>query len=76
MDFSIIDHGKGIPLPIQEKLFKEMVTTKGKDGTGLGLYMSYATIKANFGGNMQFQSEPGKGSTFTLSVPCGAGDLS
>jgi two-component system, NtrC family, sensor histidine kinase HupT/HoxJ len=75
MEFSIKDYGKGIPLPIQEKLFKEMVTTKGKDGTGLGLYMSYATIKANFGGNMHFQSEPGKGSSFTLTIPCGSADL-
>lgn len=75
IDFSIKDYGKGIPLPIQEKLFKEMVTTKGKDGTGLGLYMSYATIKANFGGNMHFQSEPGKGSSFTLTIPCGPADL-
>jgi two-component system, NtrC family, sensor histidine kinase HupT/HoxJ len=72
MDFNIKDYGKGIPAAIQDKLFKEMITTKGKGGTGLGLYMSYATIKGQFGGTMGFESMPGKGTTFMISVPCGA----
>ncbi len=67
--FSLQDYGKGIPAAIQEKLFKEMVTTKGKDGTGLGLYMSYATIKGKFSGNMWFISEESKGTTFFISIP-------
>jgi signal transduction histidine kinase len=67
--FSIKDSGKGIPMEIQEKLFKSMVTTKGKNGTGLGLYMSYSTIKGHFGGNMWFESEEGKGTTFYITVP-------
>jgi two-component system sensor histidine kinase HupT/HoxJ len=67
--FILKDYGKGISVPIQEKLFKEMVTTKGKGGTGLGLYMSYATIKGRFKGNMWFDSESGKGTTFYISIP-------
>jgi two-component system, NtrC family, sensor histidine kinase HupT/HoxJ len=70
VEFSLKDYGKGIPPAIQEKLFKEMVTTKGKGGTGLGLYMSSSTIKARFGGSMSFESEPGRGTTFTISIPC------
>ena len=37
---SIKDYGCGLPQKVKEKLFKEMITTKGKNGTGLGLYMS------------------------------------
>ena len=66
---SVTDYGKGIPEDIQEKLFKEMVTTKGKNGTGLGLFMSYSNIRAHFNGNMRFESEVGKGTTFEIVLP-------
>lgn len=68
--FSFKDYGSGIPREIQSRLFKEMLTTKGKNGTGLGLYMSYSTIRGGFGGNMWFESTPGKGTTFYISIPC------
>lgn len=67
--FSIKDYGKGIKEEVQNNLFKSMVTTKGKNGTGLGLYLSYATIKGRFGGEMRFKSEEGKGSTFCVTIP-------
>ena len=38
---SVKDYGSGLPEKVKNKLFKEMITTKGKNGTGLGLYMSY-----------------------------------
>lgn len=66
---SIIDHGCGIPEDVQEKLFTQMITTKGQNGTGLGLFMSYSTIKGHFNGDMNFVSEPGKGTTFNLILP-------
>ena len=66
---SITDYGKGIPEDVQEKLFKEMVTTKGKNGTGLGLFMSYSNIRAHFNGNMKFEAEVGKGTTFEIELP-------
>ena len=66
---SITDYGKGIPEDVQEKLFKEMVTTKGKNGTGLGLFMSYSNIRAHFNGNMRFESEIGRGTTFEIILP-------
>ena len=67
--FSLRDYGTGIQSEIKERLFKEMVTTKGKNGTGLGLFMSYSTIKGRFGGNMWFESEKDKGTTFYISIP-------
>lgn len=66
---SIKDYGCGLPKKVKDKLFKEMITTKGKNGTGLGLYMSYSTIKAHFGGDITFESEEGKGTTFTITLP-------
>ena len=66
---TIEDHGCGIPVDVQKKLFKEMITTKGKNGTGLGLFMSYSTIKGKFNGDMTFDSEVGKGTKFTITLP-------
>jgi signal transduction histidine kinase len=70
VEFTFTDNGKGIPKHVADKLFKEMITTKGKNGTGLGLYMSYSTIRGRFGGNMSFTSKEGYGTTFYISIPC------
>ncbi len=66
---SIKDYGSGMPKNVKNKLFKEMITTKGKNGTGLGLYMSYSTIRAHFNGNITVDSEEGQGTTFHISLP-------
>ena len=65
----IQDFGPGLPEEVKDKLFKEMITTKGKDGTGLGLFMSYSNIKAQFNGNLYFESEPQEGTTFYIEIP-------
>jgi len=67
--FSVQDYGCGMPKKVQDKLFKEMITTKGKNGTGLGLFMSYSNIRAHFNGNMSFESEEGKGTRFDITIP-------
>lgn len=66
---SVVDHGCGMTKEVKDKLFKEMVTTKGKNGTGLGLFMSYSTIRGHFNGNMTFGSEVGIGTTFNVVLP-------
>ena len=66
---SIKDYGCGLSEKVKNKLFKEMITTKGKNGTGLGLYMSYSTIRAHFNGNITVESEKDKGTTFTIILP-------
>ena len=66
---SITDFAGGLPKEVQDRLFKEMVTTKGKNGTGLGLYMSYSNIKAHFGGDITYVTEDGKGTTFNIIIP-------
>ena len=59
----------GLPDKVKSKLFKEMVTTKGKNGTGLGLFMSYSNIKAHFSGNLKYETKKGKGTTFYVEIP-------
>lgn len=66
---SVKDYGPGLPDKVKKKLFKEMITTKGKNGTGLGLYMSYSNIKAHFNGDITVESEAGKGTTFNIILP-------
>ena len=67
--FSIKDYGQGISAEVQDKLFKEMITTKGKNGTGLGLFMSASNIKAQFNGDIKFTSTEGEGATFNIIIP-------
>jgi len=67
--FTITDYGKGIEPSVKERLFKEMVTTKGKNGTGLGLYLSHSTIKGHFNGKITVDSEVGQGAVFTITIP-------
>ena len=67
--FKIQDFAGGLPEKVQQKLFKEMVTTKGKNGTGLGLFMSYSNIKAHFSGSLKYETEKGKGTTFYINIP-------
>ncbi len=65
----VADQGCGMNEETKAKLFKQMYTTKGKNGTGLGLYMSYSTIRGKFNGEMSFESEENKGTTFTITIP-------
>lgn len=67
--FTVRDYAKGIPEKVKDKLLKEMVTTKGTAGTGLGLYMSGSTIKARFQGKMWFESWAGQGTAFYILIP-------
>ena len=65
---SITDYGPGIPPEVKEKLFKEMITTKGKNGTGLGLFMSYSMIKAKFNGDITYETSE-NGTSFYINLP-------
>lgn len=66
----ISDEGTGIAPENLERIFESFYTTKpsGK-GTGLGLWLSRMIVRAH-GGHLRVASEPGKGSTFRIELPC------
>jgi two-component system NtrC family sensor kinase len=63
----VSDSGSGIPRESIEKIFEPFFSTKDK-GTGLGLAIVYNIIKKH-GGDITVESEEGKGTTFTITLP-------
>lgn len=63
------DTGPGIPSHVRERLFKEMVTSKGMQGSGLGLYISNAVVRGKFGGSMWAENDPDGGAVIGLNIP-------
>jgi PAS domain S-box-containing protein len=70
LHLSLCDTGQGIPADQLPLLFTPFHTTK-PEGTGLGLYV-VQEIVASHGGTVEVASEPGRGTTVTLSLPCKA----
>lgn len=72
VDIHVIDTGVGIEPEDQRKLFAAFTQVaharQRYDGTGLGLYLSRKLAEL-IGGSIRLRSEPGKGTTFTLSLP-------
>jgi signal transduction histidine kinase len=65
----VSDDGVGIASAVRDRVFDPFFTSKppGK-GTGLGLFIA-AGIARKHGGELQVDSEPGRGSRFTLTLP-------
>jgi len=71
---SVIDHGKGIPLPEQNKIFEKFsrgnaTRASAIGGTGLGLSICRNIIE-DHGGEINFSSSPKMGTTFYIKIPC------
>ena len=64
----IKDNGSGIAPDIVQQIFEPFFSTKGNKGTGLGLSICKG-IMDNHGGEIDFNSRLGQGTTFTLSLP-------
>ncbi len=64
---TVKDSGSGIKPEQKASIFNPFFTTKA-DGTGLGLSILYNIIKRH-GGTISCESEPGKGTTFTIELP-------
>lgn len=64
------DNGKGMDEKTQEHIFNPFFTTKPVgEGTGLGLSIAYKIITDGHKGTITVDSQPGKGTTFTISLP-------
>lgn len=64
------DTGHGIPDEMLDRLFDPFTTTK-PSGSGLGLFVSYGIIEGHHG-SIRVTTTPGKGTTFTVSLPVAA----
>lgn len=74
VEVEIRDNGRGIPAEHLPHVFDPFFTTRGTNGTGLGLFVSYGIIK-NHHGSIDVTSEVGKGACFTMRFPaCTEGD--
>ena len=64
----ITDTGTGMTPEVKQRLFDPFFTTKGKAGTGMGLAVSFGIIRRH-DGLIEVDSEPGRGTTFKISLP-------
>ncbi len=62
------DTGQGMSAEIREQVFENLFTTKGARGTGLGLAITQKIV-LDHGGSVRVESEPNKGSSFTVILP-------
>lgn len=68
VQFDVADNGMGMTEEIQEQIFERFFTTKGSKGSGFGLLVTQKTIEEH-GGRVSFESEFGRGTTFSLHLP-------
>lgn len=70
----IADTGVGMTEDVRRSVFDPFFTTRGVEGTGLGMSVAYGIVKRH-GGTISIESEPGKGTAVTVTLPS-ANDLS
>lgn len=69
---TVSDDGEGMPDEVRQRIFEPFYTTKPADaGTGLGLTVVYALVD-RFGGRIEVDSAPGRGTTFRILLPVAA----
>ena len=66
--FEVQDDGAGIPENLSHKVFQEFFSSKGTEGTGIGLLV-VQKVAEEHGGNVTFESKPGHGTVFTVTLP-------
>jgi signal transduction histidine kinase len=64
----VADNGVGIDKDVREHIFEEFFSSKGDQGTGLGLMVTQKIMREN-GGRITFRSRPHQGTTFVVTFP-------
>ena len=65
---TVSDNGIGMTEETRTKLFTLFFSSKGKGGTGIGLYVARQVVMQH-GGRIEVASVKGEGSTFTVTMP-------
>jgi signal transduction histidine kinase len=68
VDFAVADNGAGMDAEVRALLFRRFFSTKQQQGTGLGLAVTHKIVSEH-GGRVEVDSAPGRGSTFTITLP-------
>ena len=70
LELKVVDDGCGMPPSELAKIFAPFYTTRmGEGGTGLGLSIVHSIVTSILGGRVTVESEPGCGTTFTMTLP-------
>jgi signal transduction histidine kinase len=69
--FQVTDDGPGISEDVNTRVFEDFFSTKGSEGTGIGLLVAQK-VAEDHGGKVTFASNPGRGTTFTVTIPTAA----
>jgi CheY-like chemotaxis protein len=64
----VADTGTGMTEEVRQRCLEPFFSTKGEHGTGLGLSMVFGIVQRH-SGTLDLQSEPGKGTTFSIKLP-------
>jgi signal transduction histidine kinase len=70
VEYQVVDNGSGMEKAVQQRLFQGFFSTKGTDGTGLGLMMTKRIVDQHQG-MVEIQSQPGEGTIIIIRLPPG-----
>ena len=69
VQIEVTDTGTGMTAEVRQRCLEPFFSTKGEQGTGLGLAMVFGIIRRH-DGTLEIESAPGGGTTFRLTLPC------